>query len=165
MCSKPKKQNELFLRLKKFVYLFLKYFRLYAKKTSEIKATLSPLLLLLALHISRKEKIKWILHCCLGKELLFTGGHFKMFLLLFKVVKMTLLKPTILFDLNIEPFQTLLESSLQATVAPCTIIINTTQTIYWVHTRCQELLGNLYMLSHLILSITSQSYYIYFTGK
>lgn len=47
-------------------------------------------------------------------------------LLLFKVVKMTLLKPTILCDLHIEPAQTPLERSLQATMAPYTIIINTT---------------------------------------
>lgn len=82
------------------------------------------LLPLLVPHIKKKKKK--VLCCCLNKEILFTGPHFKMFLLPFKVVKMTLLKPTILCDLHIEPGQTPLERSLQATLAPYTIVINTT---------------------------------------
>lgn len=83
----------------------------------------TPFILLCPLfvpHIKKEKKY------CLGKELLFTGHHLKMLLLLFKVVKMTLLKPTILCDLHIEPAQTPLERSLQASTAPYTILINTT---------------------------------------
>lgn len=78
----------------------------------------TPFILLLALLVPHIKKEKKILCCCLGKELLFTGHHLKMLLLLFKVVKMTLLKPTVLCDLFIEPAHTPLERSLQASMAP-----------------------------------------------